>query len=106
MTIGLSPVLRLIRPGELLHWCPGCGRGHAIDIHAVSRDGKVVGWDGDIWRPTIGEPVLHEKDGAVCEYLLRAGVLLFFQNCTHALKGQQVPLPDYPMTPPPAGAPP
>ena len=103
MSIALGPrgsgVLRMVdgKPGHILHWCPGCACGHVIDIHAISRDGRVVGWDGDFERPSIGEPVCHEQDGAVCEYILRAGVLYYLESCTHALRGKAVHLPEFPL---------
>lgn len=90
MTFGLcgSRKFRLVRPGVLEHWCAGCGRAHAIDIHALSRDGRVMGWDGDLDRPTIGEPVRHVTDKGVCEYVMRGGVLYFMANCWHPLAGK------------------
>ena len=86
--------LRMVRPGILAMWCPGCHCAHQLDVHAVNHDGKVIGWDGDHERPTV-EPTLN-FDG--CEFLLRAGVLYFLNNCRHALAGQTVPLPDFPPT--------
>lgn len=100
MTVGLGPrgtgVLRLVRPGVLLHWCPACECGHTFDVHALSRDGRVLGWDGCFDRPSIGEPVRHERDGSVCEYILKAGVLYFLASSTHALAGQARHLVEYP----------
>lgn len=104
MTIALgrhgSAVLRMVdgKPGHLLHWCEACACGHVIDVHAISRDGKVLGWDGTFDRPTIGEAVRHENDGAVCEYVLRAGVMYYLQSCTHALAGQSRHLVEFPLT--------
>jgi hypothetical protein len=102
VTIGLGPngggKLRLVRPGVLLHWCPACERGHTIDVHAQNRDGRVLGWDGDVDAPTIAEPVRHDQGGAVCEYVLRGGVLYFLQSCTHALVGQSRHLVEYPLS--------
>ena len=94
MSIALGPrgsgVLRLVdgKPGHLLHHCPGCKTGHVIDIHAISRDGRVIGWDGTFDKPSIGEPVCHEQDGQICEYILRAGVQFFMESCTHSLRGK------------------
>lgn len=89
MTMSLcnGGVLRLLRPGVLEHWCPGCREIHAIDIHSLSRDGKVIGWDGTTVNPTFGEPVRHETAKGTCEYLLRGGVLYFFESCWHGLGG-------------------
>lgn len=102
MTIGFGPngggVLRMVdgKPGHLLHYCPGCECGHVIDVHAVSKDGNVIGWDGTFDRPSIGEPLRFEKDGAVCEYILRGGVQYFLQSCTHSLAGQSRELVEFP----------
>jgi hypothetical protein len=101
MTVGLgrfgNGVLRMVRPGVLLHWCDGCGCGHTLEIHALNHYGKVIGWDGDVEKPSIGEAVRHEEAGQVCEYVLRAGVLYYLSTCTHTLRGQAVSLRDYPM---------
>ena len=103
MTIGLGPngtgKLRLVRPGVLLHWCPACNKGHTVDIHALNQDGHVIGWDGDYTAPTFGQPLRHAvaaEQGAVCEYLLRGGVLHYTGACTHAMRGRAVPLQEYP----------
>jgi hypothetical protein len=99
VTIGMTSRLRMVdgKPGHLLHFCPACLTGHVIDVHAVSRDGHVTGWDGTWENPTIAQPVRHEKDGAVCEYILRAGVLHFLNSSSHGLSGKTVPLPHFPL---------
>jgi hypothetical protein len=101
MTIGLgrngTGVLRLVRPGVYLHFCPACKVGHTFDIHALSRDGHVLGFDGDFVRPSVGEPVRHESEGQVCEYVLRGGVLYFMESCTHELRGKSRHLIEYPL---------
>lgn len=102
MTISLGRdghgVLRMVdgKPGHLLHYCVACECGHVIDVHAVNRDGRVIGWCGSFHDPSIGEPVRHEKDGAVCEYILRAGVLYYLSSCTHSLAGQTRHLVEFP----------
>jgi hypothetical protein len=90
MTLGPSPdrKLKLVKPGVLRHWCPGCGCTHDIDIHATSRNGRVNGWDGDVARPTIAEPLQQRSPRGTCEYVLRAGVLYFMNNCWHPLSGK------------------
>ena len=101
VTIGLGRngggVLRMVRPGVLAMWCPGCMREHQLDVHGLSKDGRVNGFDGDMDRPSIGEPIRFESDGLVCEFLLRAGRLYFFNNCLHGLAGQEVRLPHFPL---------
>jgi hypothetical protein len=101
MTIGLGPrgggVLRLVKPGVYLHFCQGCNAGHTFDVHDVSKNGHVVGFDGDTRAPSLGEPLRHEKDGVVCEYILRGGVMYFTSDCTHALRNQARSLMEYPL---------
>lgn len=94
----MIPRLRIAKPGIFEMWCPGCMRKHELDVHALSKDGHVLGFDGDMVRPTIGEPVRNEADGIVCEFILRGGNLNFFSNCTHGLAGMVVPLPHFPLT--------
>lgn len=90
------PLLRLIRPGCYQHWCPGCGEPHRIEIGARAVDGRRIGFDGDILRPTF-EPEMLVEDGArLCRYLLRGGQLHFAADCTHQLAGRRVELPDFP----------
>lgn len=101
MTVGLGPhgggKLRLVRPGQLLHWCEACARGHTVDVHELNADGRVIGWDGDIERPSFGQTVSHKYEGAVCTYRLQAGVLYYHDTSTHALAGQQRHLVEYPL---------
>jgi hypothetical protein len=101
MTVGFGPhgtgKLRLVRPGVLLHWCPACNKGHAVDVHGLNQDGKVIGWDGDFKRPSFGQTVQHEEAGQVCTYLLTAGVLYYQLASTHALRGQSRHLEEFPL---------
>lgn len=88
--------LRLLRPGVIEHFCAGCCQVHAIDIHAQSRDGRVTGWDGDTRAPTFGEPIRHNTERGICEYVLRGGVQYFMENCWHPLAGKSRHLEDFP----------
>jgi hypothetical protein len=98
MTIGLcrGGKFQLVRPGVLRHWCPGCSAPHDIDVHAISRDGHVLGWDGDLERPSIGERMRHDTPHGICEYVLRSGVLYFAPECWHPLANQQRHMENFP----------
>lgn len=48
-------------------------------------------WTGEWVRDATGNAIDY-----CCHYILTAGVLHFQGDCTHALKGQQVPLPPLP----------
>ena len=84
-----AAVLRLVKPGILEHWCDGCNAAHRFNVHERNRDGRVNGWDGDMLRPHMDTTLRFEAGGQVCEYILKAGVVLFMSNCSHALAGQQ-----------------
>jgi Family of unknown function (DUF6527) len=107
----LSPYLRNVERGYA-HWCPGCGEMHTIFVPGWTFDGnvtkptfnpsvKITGketvkdangeWTGDWVRDASGKA----KDQC-CHYFLHAGILKFQGDCTHALKGQEVPLPALP----------
>lgn len=96
--------------GGYLHWCPGCEEMHCIpdtwsfdgqlNIPTFNPSVKITGkqtvvvngkWTGEWVRDAAGKPLDY-----CCHYFLRAGQLLFQGDCTHALKGQTVALPELP----------
>jgi hypothetical protein len=103
--------------GGLLHfWCPGCDQVHNV---------RVVGekpwiWNGDTERPTFSPSVLvtyykispegmamidrgtPPPDGqrypgadVVCHSFVKEGRIQFLNDCTHALAGKTVDLPEW-----------
>jgi hypothetical protein len=98
MTIGLSPRLRLVKPGVYIYWCPGCMAAHQFNISSSDHpSGMRWGFDGDLKNPSV-EPELMVLNGAtVCRHVLRAGKLHFADDCTHALADQVVELPHFPL---------
>jgi hypothetical protein len=85
--------------------CPGCALVHAggDGLHMLPiRGGKSPSWDwnGDLDAPTLNPSILTRSSNAdgpsVCHSYLRAGVFDFLTDCTHALAGQSVPMPDLP----------
>jgi hypothetical protein len=112
-SVGLTEkraMLKVIRKndnGQHVFFCPGCKCGHYIDS----------GWqfNGDYEKPTISPSVLvksvelpeklsidwkdvplgtrhPEAKDTVCHSFINAGQIQFLDDCTHALKGQTVPL--------------
>lgn len=91
--------------------CPGCKTQHddATGLHALPVNGTVMGatkrpfwtFDGNLAAPTLAPSILSRggRDPSfVCHSFLKAGVFEFLGDCTHALKGQRVPmvpLPDW-----------
>jgi hypothetical protein len=73
-------------------------------MHILPVEGpKQWQWDGNVDAPTLSPSIRSSvnwpaEDGGpeVCHHFLKAGVLQFLGDCTHDLKGQSVPLPDFP----------
>lgn len=96
------------------YWCQGCE-----ELHAISVD---PGWtfDGNLDRPTFSPSVLvtychsvppvtpenlaewrlapwpQTKVTEICHTFITAGMVQFLSDCTHALAGQTLELPDLP----------
>ncbi len=106
-------ILRVAEGGLLLFWCPGCDGAHGLNIG--QGPGPRWGFNGDHARPTFTPSVLvrgtqpitdAERDAIlrgekieprplVCHSFVTDGQIQFLGDCTHALAGQTVPLPDF-----------
>ncbi len=93
-------------------WCPGCQREHSVPI----RGPYAWSFNGDREAPTLAPSILvtgtqritDDEYAAImrgekivrrpfrCHSFLRGGEILYQSDCTHALAGQRVPLPDIP----------
>ena len=97
--------------GRLLFWCPGCNEHHGVPVDGPR--GWV--WNGSTVRPTLSPSILvrftlagpdrvpsnqyHgpypcETAEGVCHSFVREGMIEYLGDCTHALAGQTVELPD------------
>jgi hypothetical protein len=109
--------VRRCTDGKIYAWfvCPGCGENHAP---VVAKHPKVVGplwtYNGDADRPTFEPSLLvqgvcrltddeharvmrgeHvEPRPLVCHSFIRDGRIQFLSDCTHALAGTTVDLPE------------
>lgn len=96
--------------GGYAHWCPACEKMHAFAIDGKNSSNAQWTFDGNVEAPTFN-PSMNIKTGPrptvpagrpdagridICHYILKAGQLQFQNDCTHALKGQTVPLPELP----------
>lgn len=93
--------------------CPGCGFLH--QVHVAGTGVPVWGWNGSMESPTLTPSILvtgvkqltdeqHEtyvKTGVLpeaeplrCHSFVTEGRIQFLGDCTHALAGQTVELPD------------
>lgn len=100
----------LAEGGRVLFWCPGCDEAHAI------TEGPWT-WNGDLERPTFTPSVLvggiqwdtssgfHKPNHTaapgepiVCHSFVTDGRIQFLTDSTHALAGQTVDVPGWPIT--------
>lgn len=106
---------------RLSFWCPGCKERHDIPCGDVTS--PRWGYNGDPESPTFTPSILIKsghftsgwKEGdscwctwkaeegtepgfscGICHSFVTNGQILFLQDCTHALAGQTVEIPDYP----------
>lgn len=88
-----------------LYWCPGCDALHSVTIRPDrQQNGASWGFQGSLECPTYEPSQLttweHWQEGKpakrVCHTFIRDGKIQFLNDCTHALKGQTVPLPPLP----------
>jgi hypothetical protein len=72
--------------------CPGCRVTHGIS----TAPGRWA-FNGDVERPTISPSVLCTWPPLPrrCHSFVRDGRIEFLSDCTHALAGQSVELPEY-----------
>ena len=100
----LSRKLRNYGEGGIAFWCPGCDSVHAISV--ASPAGGNWTFDGNVDAPTFNPSILvtypgadADKPGAPpsrCHSFVHGGRIQFLTDCTHALAGQTVELPDWP----------
>lgn len=119
MTRWLSPVLTDVAPDRVAFWCPGCNEAHQL---TVSGPGAVWGYNNNPAAPTFTPSVLMRSGHFVtgqegkmcwctyrdrlgkpapfecklCHSFVTDGRIQFLSDCSHALAGQTVDLPDYP----------
>lgn len=105
--------LRSVEGGGLMFWCPGCDGAHQVNVGA--GPGPRWGYNGNPAAPTFSPSILvrgtqlctdEERDRIlagehveprplVCHSFMTDGRIQFLDDCTHALAGQIVDLPDW-----------
>lgn len=115
----ISAKLCSLEGGRIAFWCPGCEEMHEV---SVDGPGAVWGWDRNVDLPTFTPSILitggHYMSGWTgpncwctynathkppapfkcqrCHTFVTAGRIQFLSDCSHALAGQTVDLPDLP----------
>lgn len=114
----LGSKLRRLEGGRVSYWCPGCDAAHVLIIEP-GQEGPCWSWDGNFDEPTFSpsircvfehwvppvtpanmaewqrQPWPQEKRTHVCHAFVTDGMVQFLDDCTHALAGKTVPLPDF-----------
>lgn len=81
--------------GMVAFWCPGCASTHVVNLER--EYGPAWGWDKNGDAPTFTPSILvSTHDKKICHSFVKAGQIEFLSDCTHALAGQTVPMPDWP----------
>jgi hypothetical protein len=113
----LSRILRSQDGDRIAFWCPGCKCAHAVRVAPAPEPWA---YNGDPKAPTFAPSVLVRWSTSeppvtpenlvqwkaapwpqttvehVCHSFVTDGRIQFLADCTHALAGQTVPLPDFP----------
>lgn len=108
---GMNPIgakLVMSETGYTLFRCPACESSHAVAV----KGPNAWEWNGDGDLPTFTPSVLVTHDAKpeasekfkewrtarACHSFITDGKIQFLSDCTHALAGQTVPVPDWEST--------
>ena len=89
--------------GAYLYHCPGCGELHVVHVEHPNHLGACWTFNRNGDTPTFSPSVLVTWDWRkgdivtkqVCHHFVREGRIEFLGDCTHALAGKTVDLPDW-----------
>lgn len=89
-------------PQYLIFWCLGCKCLHAIYHKREDWKGPVWNWNGSFDKPTFTPSLLVNVGGAcptapICHSYITDGKIQYLPDCTHALAGKTVEIPDSPL---------
>jgi len=101
----MSDVLHRANDSTVFFWCPGCDEPHQVIIVGD----KAWGFNGDYKKPTFIPSYLTWADpnpkalpeypkyrnGFRCHSFITDGNIQYLDDCTHSLKNQTVPLPEW-----------
>jgi hypothetical protein len=86
---------------SMLFECPGCDMLHAVYLESgQGANVPVWTWNSSMDKPTFRPSVLvtypwgPERKECVCHSFITDGRIEFLPDCTHALAGQTVDLPE------------
>ena len=81
--------------------CPGCKCRHLVYTKEQTPGGSKWVFNGNVETPTFSPSILVNKKGEcyvpqfpTCHSFIREGKIEFLSDCTHALAGKIIDLPD------------
>lgn len=79
---------------DFVFYCPGCEMDHGFN--AFKNQEPRWTFNGDMLKPTISPSLLiRYGKNKICHSFINNGMIEFLNDCTHALKGQTIPLEPY-----------
>lgn len=86
--VGYAPGKTTTDKPEFLFFCPGCKCAHWFNTFRWK-------WNGDSNKPSVSPSILMEGGDRRCHSFVKDGMIRFLSDCSHALKGQTVEIPDW-----------
>ena len=78
--------------------CPGCKYKHGFYVDRAGHTGAKWDFNGDIEKPTVSPSILMTTTYAgaphICHSFITNGMIQFLGDCTHAMAGLTVELPE------------
>lgn len=100
MVSAFGSKLRKLEGGQVLFRCPGCRSSHAVGVEDPAP--LIWGFNGNGDAPTFTPSIFvnapgrfHHPGVPSCHSFVTDGRIQFLNDCTHALAGQTVDLPDW-----------
>lgn len=83
--------------------CPGCNQEHSIPVTTDEKEERAWLWNRDANKPTIVPSLLVNVEGRnptspICHSFITDGEIRFLNDCTHAMAGQTVEIPEIKIT--------
>jgi hypothetical protein len=74
------------------YMCLGCGYTHVFGLRG---EGGHHSWNGDYDSPTVSPSLVQNfVPGTMCHSYIKNGHIQYLSDCTHALAGKTIELPD------------
>lgn len=83
----------------LAHWCPGCKKAHVLRKSEYEFDALT-----ETVKPACIHPIILDANAGSrrqeyhCVYVITNGKIYYGRECTHALAGREVDLPEWRIT--------